>query len=189
MLFICKKHTVNVYEEIEVDWGVWGRGTCILSHGINRGAGVAVLFAQKEVCKGRLLVVRARIQRLILVCVNVYAHHTGRERAVLFKALWHELPQVKQDDILVLGGDFNCTIEPHLDRRGKEPRVDSAVALREIVTDYDLVATWRVKHPGRTGFTQIKTGPDRVSTARLDRIYISSRPLYVAVSYAHFPRM
>lgn len=132
------------------------------------------------------------MQRLILVCVNVYAHNTGRERAVLFKALWQELSQVEQDDILVLGGDFNCTFDPHLDRRGEEPHVVSAGVLREIVTNCYLVDTWRIKHPGRRVLTRTKAGPNRVSAARLDRIYIyiyiSSRPLYDAVSYVYFPR-
>lgn len=118
---------------------------------------------------------RARIQGLVFVFVNVYAHNTGRERTVLFKALRQELSHVEQDNILVLGEDFNCTIDPHSDRRSEEPHVGSAGVLVEIVADYDLVDTWRVKHPDKRGFTWVKAGPDRVSAARLDRLYIFRR--------------
>lgn len=40
------------------------------------------VISQKEVCKGRLLVVRATIHGLVLM--NVYLHNTGRERVGLF---------------------------------------------------------------------------------------------------------
>lgn len=169
MLFICKKPKAT----LRMRWtGCSGGEEPILSHGSNRSAGVAVLFvpelavcaiSQTGVCKGRLLVVRARIQGLVFVFVNVYAHNTGRERTVLFKALRQELSHVEQDNILVLGEDFNCTIDPHSDRRSEEPHVGSAGVLVEIVADYDLVDTWRVKHPDKRGFTWVKAGPDRVS--------------------------
>lgn len=85
-----------------VDWGLWWRGTHILSHGTNRSAGLAVLFtpelavgviSQKEVCKGRLLVVRATIHGLAFM--NVYAHNTGRKRVGLFEAMKQELSEVE----------------------------------------------------------------------------------------------
>ena len=50
---------------------------------------------------------------------HIYAHNTGRERAVLFWALRQELALREQDYILVLGGDFNRTIDPLMDRRGR----------------------------------------------------------------------
>ena len=38
----------------------------------------------------------------------------------------------------------------------------------------DLIDAWRVKHPDRKLFTWMKAGPDGVSAARLDRVYILS---------------
>lgn len=69
-------------------------------------------------------------------------------------------------------GVLNCTVDPHLDRRGEEPHVGSASVLGWILTEYDLVDTWRVQHPDKRGFTWMKAGPDRVCAARLDRIYV-----------------
>lgn len=58
------------------------------------------VISQKEVCKGRLLVVRATIQGLVFVFMTVYAHNTGRKRVVLFEALKQELSDIEQDDLL-----------------------------------------------------------------------------------------
>ena len=90
-----------------MDWRICWRGAQVFSHGTNVSAGVAVLFSpslavniisQKEVCKGRLLKVRANIKGQIFVCFYIYAHNTGRERAVLFGALRQELALREQDD-------------------------------------------------------------------------------------------
>jgi hypothetical protein len=67
VLFLQETHgdVVN-----EVDWRFWWKGASVLSHGTNFSAGVAVLFVRglsvkmcssKEVCRGRLLVVKAEI--------------------------------------------------------------------------------------------------------------------------------
>ena len=125
MCCFYRKHSDDVNE---ICWRVCWRGPQIFSHGNNVSAGVAVLFSlslavniisQKEVCKGRLLKVRANNKGQIFVFLNMYAHNTGREMAVLFGALRPELALLEQDDILVFGGDFNCTIDPLMDRTGR----------------------------------------------------------------------
>ena len=97
MLFLQETHSDVVNE---VDWGLWWKGASVLSHGTNLSAGVAVLFApglavkicsSKEVCRGRLLVVKAEITNMCFVFINVYAPNTGRERGVLFGSLRQEL--------------------------------------------------------------------------------------------------
>lgn len=97
----------------------------ILSHGTNRSAGVAVLFTAElatglisnKFIKAGCLLVRATIQGLVFVFMTVYAHNAGMDRVILFEAMKQELSPVEQDNIIVQGGDFNCTIDPHLNRR------------------------------------------------------------------------
>ena len=77
---------------------------------------------------------------------------------------------------------------------GGEVRGQSAgCVLGRILTEYDLVDTWRVQYPDKRGFTWVKAGPDRVCAAKLDRIYIVPccifRPLYGPVSPEYFLSM
>ena len=139
------------------------------------------MISQKFV-KAACLLVRSTIQGLVFVFMNVYAHSTGKERVVLFEALKQELYPVELDNIVVQrGGDFNSTIDPHLDRMDQEPHVGSTSVLSRVLKDYDLVDTWRVKSPDKRGFTWVQAWPDRVSAARLDRIYVFSRPNNILV--------
>jgi hypothetical protein len=117
VLFLQETHRDVVNE---VDWGLWWKGKAsVLSHGTNFSAGVAVLFipglsvkicSSKEVCRGRLLVVKAEINNMGFVFINVFAPNTGRERGLLFGCLRQELSQVAPEEMLVVDGDWNCTM-------------------------------------------------------------------------------
>lgn len=179
VLFLQETHS-DVLNE--VDWGLWWKGASVLSHGTNLSAGVAVLFApglsvkmcsSKEVCRGRLLVVKAEINNMGFVFINVYAPNTGRERGVLFGSLRQELSQVAPEETLVAGGDWNCTMDFTKDRNGEEPHSVSVGVLRDIINQFDLVDVWRTKHPNTRQYTWVKVFGARVSAARLDRFYMS----------------
>lgn len=62
--------------------------------------------------------------------------------------------QVEQDGLIVLGGDFNCAVETG----GVSGPVRSAGVLRNILTDYDLIGTWSVKHQGKKCHVNISPG-------------------------------
>ena len=115
----------------------------MLSHGTDLSAGVAVIFAQglsvklcssMEVCKGRLLVVKQKMNNMGFVFINVYAPNTGRERGVLFGCLRQELSQEAPEETLVVSGDWNCTMDLTKDRNGEEPHSVSVGVLRDITT-------------------------------------------------------
>ncbi|CDQ66157.1 unnamed protein product [Oncorhynchus mykiss] len=123
------------------------------------------------VCKGRLLVVKAEINNMGFVFINVYAPYTGRERGVLFGSLRQELSQVAPEEKLVVGGDWNCTMDFTKDRNGEEPH--SVGVLRDILNQFDLVDVCRTKHPNTRQYTWVKVFCARVSAALLDRFYMS----------------
>lgn len=98
-----------------------------MSHGTNLSAGGAVLFtpgldvniiSSTEMVKGRALVVRATIQSVPFVFINIYAPNQGSHRTDVFHQLRDVLQQCDQNQCVVMGGDWNCTIDPLVDRRG-----------------------------------------------------------------------
>lgn len=48
---------------------------------------------------------------------------------------------------LVLGGDWNCTVNFTLDRNGEEPHPSSAKCLHDVISNSNLVDVWRLQHP------------------------------------------
>lgn len=89
-------------------------GECVLSHGTNVSAGVAILFSVKtkinilskqEVEKGRLLVLKVEINSKVFVFINIYAPTVGSDRIQLFQKLKKVLYDLDQDDFLIMGGD------------------------------------------------------------------------------------
>ncbi|CAH1276930.1 ZCCHC3 [Branchiostoma lanceolatum] len=77
--------------------------------------------------------------------------------------------------VLVLAGDFNCVLDPGLDRRSESSftpgtGTQDVVQLRSLCTDLDVVDAWRVEHPDQIDFTwRSKSNKTR---SRLDRIYV-----------------
>ncbi len=109
----------------EVDWGLWWEGERVLNHGTNVSAGVAVLFSPAlkvnilskiEIEPGRLVAVRAEIRNLSFLFVNIYAPNSGADRLQLFVKLEHFLKQQQDGDFIILGGDWNCTLDFTRDR-------------------------------------------------------------------------
>ncbi|CAM2117341.1 unnamed protein product [Caretta caretta] len=76
-------------------------------------------------------------------------------------------------ECLVLGGDFNTTLEER-DRSGTEQCPAATDTLREIVEHHSLVDIRRDHHPDDTStFTFVRVEAHRSSHSRLDRIYLS----------------
>ncbi|CAM2105659.1 unnamed protein product [Caretta caretta] len=76
-------------------------------------------------------------------------------------------------ECLVLGGDFNTTLEER-DRAGAELSPAAANILREIVEHHSLVDVWRDYHPDDTStFTFVRVEAHRSHHSRLVRIYLS----------------
>ncbi|CAM2105928.1 unnamed protein product [Caretta caretta] len=90
-------------------------------------------------------------------------------------------------ECLVLGGDFNTTLEER-DRSGAEPSPAAANILQGIVDHHSLVDVWRDHHPDDTStFTFVRVEAHRSHHSRLDRIYLSRFHLSQAHSSAFRP--
>uniref|UniRef100_A0A3Q3ERM5 Reverse transcriptase domain-containing protein n=1 Tax=Labrus bergylta TaxID=56723 RepID=A0A3Q3ERM5_9LABR len=177
ILFLQETHTTP---SDETDWGLWWEGSNYLSHGTNFSAGVAILFRASanvkivscaEIVKGRLLIVRAEIEDTVFCFTNIYAPNNGAERVAFYTRLQKELVIYNQDQI-ILGGDFNCTLDFTVDRIGEEPHPYSSQTLNCHLSP-GFVGHFRVKHPQSRQYTWVRVNSNRVCAARLDRVYIS----------------
>lgn len=165
-----------------IDWHRWWDGKCFLSHGTNFSAGVAILFSKHlnvkilntgEVVGGRAMRVKAEIKGQVFNFVNVYAPNDGPERVLFFGRVADALKQDNGNMCEVLGGDWNCTCSPALDRIGEEPHSRSGAGLHSIMREFALMDVWRCRNPVARQYTWVKVVNSLVSAARLDRIYVS----------------
>ncbi len=165
----------------QIQWNCDWKGNIIMSHGTNLSAGVAILFSacvcnqpvMFEIIPGRLLRVDIMVGQMEFSFFNVYAPNVGQERKIFFKKLSDALSQCPQDNIVVIGGDFNCTINPDLDRNHDEPHPSSAEILKNVIDYHDFVDLWRDSFPGVKQYTWLKTNSNALSGARLDRFYVA----------------
>ncbi|CAM2106075.1 unnamed protein product [Caretta caretta] len=147
-----------------------------------RQAGVATLFSPDlrpevlrvaEAVPDCLLHLQVRMEELVVKLVNVYALTSGPERLQFYQRASAFLGTLDSHECLVLGGDFNTTLEKQ-DCSGTEQSPAAADTLCEIVEHHSLVDIWRDHHPDDTStFTFVRVEAHRSSHTRLDRIYLS----------------
>ncbi len=81
-----------------------------------------------------------------------------------------------QPEEIILGGDFNCILDPLLDQQRMNKRASQLnkkdqIALRALINNHKLIDVWRRDHPDSNHWTYgLGNGP---KTSRLDRFYVS----------------
>ena len=104
--------------------------------------------------QGRLLRLDFSMAGLPYSLVTVYAPASDEQaaRAAFFNGpLRAALPEGRR---ILLGGDFNCVLEP-ADRSGGTSRSGGSEALAAVLDEHGLVDVWRVRHPGACGTRHI----------------------------------
>ncbi|CAM2113129.1 unnamed protein product [Caretta caretta] len=110
---------------------------------------------------------------LVVNLVNVYAPTSGLEQLQFYQQASAFLGTLDSHECLVLGGDFNTTLEER-DHSGIEQSPAAANTLREIVKHHSLVDIWRDHHPDDTSmFTFVRVEAHWLFHSQLDRIYLS----------------
>ncbi|CAM2102752.1 unnamed protein product [Caretta caretta] len=179
MIFLQETHTdLTAEDSWRLEWG----DTVYFSHSTIRQAGVMTLFAPDlwpkvlgvtEAVQGCLLHLRVHIEGLMVNLVNVYAPTSGPEQLQFYQQASAFLGTLDSHECLVLGGDFNTTLEER-DCSGTKQSPAAADTLREIVKHHSLVDIWCDHHPDDTStFTFVRVEAHRSSHSRLDRIYLS----------------
>ncbi|CAM2118663.1 unnamed protein product [Caretta caretta] len=145
-------------------------------------AGVATLFSPDlrpevlgvaEAVPGRLLHLWVCLEGLVVNLLDVYAPTLGPAQLRFFQQAYTFLCTLDPHKCLVLGGDFNTTLEER-DCSGTEQCPATADVLREIVDHHSLVDVWRDHHPDDVStFTFVRVEAHRSRYSWLDCIYLS----------------
>lgn len=136
VIFLQETHTD---QQNQAQWHSGWKGNVLLSHSTNLSAGVAFLFSPYvsmqsnsiEIIPGRILRADIVIGDAYFSFINIYAPTVGHDRVSFFKILSDAILQCPRGNMIVLGGDFNCTIDSHLDRNHNEPHNSSAESLKK----------------------------------------------------------
>ncbi|CAM2103872.1 unnamed protein product [Caretta caretta] len=159
----------------------WGDGV-YFSHFTIRQAGVVTLFSPNlrpevlgvtEAVPGHLLHLRVRMEGLVVNLVNIYAPTMSPKWPQFYQRVSDFLGTLDSHECLVLGGDFNTTLEEQ-DRSGAKLSPAAGNILRGIVEHHSLVDVWRDYHPDDTStFTFVWVEAHQSHHSWLDRIYLS----------------
>ncbi|CAM2119821.1 unnamed protein product [Caretta caretta] len=178
VVFLQETHTDPTAEDSW--WLEWGEGV-YFSHFKIQQAGVATLFSPNlrpevlgvtKAVPGHLLHLRVHMEGLMVNLINIYAPTMSPKRPQFYQWVSDFLGTLDSDECLVLGGDFNTTLEEQ-DRSAAELSLATANILRGIVEHHSLVDVWHDHHPDDTStFTFVRVEAHRSHHSRLDRIYL-----------------
>ena len=157
VIFLQEIHSkIKTEIQWEQEWG----GKMLFSHGSSNVRGVAILFRNgfdisidfsKTDTQGRFLVVKGNIEDNMFILANIYAPNRDRCSRIFFDNLQNHLVQfgISAEDNIIIGGDFNCPLNSHLDKKGgiMIPRANVVSAINELQTNLNLHDIWRVKNP------------------------------------------
>ncbi len=180
VVFLQETHTTPASH---AEWNRMMKTTNFYSDSNSRTAGVAFLLnphfhpsklSFKNIIPGHLASLEFVINNINFTLLNVYAPSNSTERQRFYARLGPYMRQMDLHRCIIMAGDFNCTLQPNLDRNGAEPHPGPAKLLAEIIRDFKLQDLWRQQNPTTHQFTWSKITNNQVSLARLDRIYINS---------------
>lgn len=136
-----------------------------------------VFRAHNILCPGYLqeLLLGIPATNRTLHVISVYLPHDQHVALDVLGLLERHIRDVRgaagADVQVLVGGDFNCTLNPNIDRSGGNERYPRLVnLLRDTVTAADMSDLWREFHPVDPGFTFVGNAPF-YSASRIDRFY------------------
>lgn len=169
----------------EVSWKrEWG-ATLFCSHGANNARGVAILIRNNFDCtaeesnvesNGRFIILKVLLggEPALLV---IFTFQIGITKLLAFyQSLLQTIVKNNLDEIedIIVGGDFNCPLNPVIDKRGGSmiPRQFVINVIEQLQSELDLHDIWRVNNPTIRSFTWSQSNP--LVFSRLDYWLISN---------------
>ena len=141
----------------------WG-GTTYFSHGEKNSRGVAVLFKNNveyvvHKCKpdkeGRYLILDVTLGNKRINLVNIYG--PNQDHPQFYIQLVSEL-EITENDQVIIGGDFNCILDPEVDRYGShdQANLETRHVIKLWMEETDMVDVWRFNHPAEKNILGFK---------------------------------
>ena len=132
---------------------------------------------------GGFIIITGKIGGNNLVLANVYVPNWNNEN--LFKNFFFSLPDLNSHH-LILGGDFNCCLDPLLDRTSHRPCVPSKSSkiIQLFMEQYAVSDAWCFFNPGTKHFL---FSPVHGTFSRIDFFLIDNKLLSSVTSYPYNP--
>lgn len=161
----------------------WG-GLAYFSNGSQSSRGVAILVSrdlqfeivgQRADERGRILCMDIKVKNTVFTLCSIYAptqDRPGEQLEILcnFEEILEDLSSIN----IIAGGDFNCFLDPVIDRNSQTVTPSHTDACRErifaLLDNWSLCDIWRLRNPGKSGFT-FRRGK---YASRLDYFFISN---------------
>ena len=112
---------------------------------------------------GRLIVLKSLIKDKRSLLANIYGPNKNAEAVQFYQNLSATLRKMdpSSDDNIVVGGDFNCPLNPTLDKKGGIliPSQHVINSIENVQNEFSIHDIWRIKNPNTHSFTWSKNHP------------------------------
>ena len=112
--------------------------------------------------EGRAIIMEAEVQGSLFLFVNIYAPNKVQDQCRFFENLNKNIEDfaVNKEHRIIVGGDFNVTLDSDLDCSGGKPfKKESVKQIQDLCLDFDLVDIWRIRNPECKRFTWRQKSP------------------------------
>ena len=156
-------------------------GQCFHSTFQAKARGVAILVSKDVLFEptqisadrnGRFVIVSGKLFDTNIVLANIYAPNV--DDVAFFELVFSKLPEL-DSQFLVLGGDFNCWLDPELDRSSTKSatRSKSASYIQSFLSECGISDIWRSLHP--TDRTYSFFSHVHHTYTRIDHLFVDDR--------------
>ena len=148
IIFLQETHSTD---RNEATWKREWRASSYCSHGANNARGVAILIRNKFDCivqetivdpNGRFLVLKVLLNGEQSFLINFYGPNQDSQLVNFYQKLLQLILEkgFHTVDNIIMGGDFNCPLDPIVDKRGGIliPRQSVINAIEELKSELDL---------------------------------------------------
>ena len=157
----------ETYSTIDVEsiWKTQWPGKLYFSHGSNHSCGVVILVKDdldfklnslSSDAKGRYIIMEAEVQGSSFLFVNIYAPNNVQDQCCFYDNLNKNIEEniIDKENRIIIGGDFNITLNPEWDcSGGNQSKKASVKHVEDLCLDFDLIDIWRIRNPGIKRFT------------------------------------
>lgn len=166
---ICMLQETYITEELElvIERELGSAYICVNSRGTEHSKGVTCIVKKKNISienmytdhEGRLAILNIKINHDIYTVVNIYAPNTETERNLFFKNTAKLISKHGSSDRnYIVGGDFNYTPDPALDRDNRDRQSiqkqdKSHLGYQRLCKSFHLKDIWRTLNEGVRHFT------------------------------------
>ncbi len=109
---------------------------------------------------GRFILLKTQIQDANFNLLNVYAPNKINDQINFLERLKTLCLKNDNQENIIIGGDFNITLDPHIDKMGGIIKDGKQIEkIHEIIENLELQDIWRVKNPNTRRYTWRQKSP------------------------------